>query len=169
MGNTGADFHKAFESSCSTLYILFVLCENRSSLSHSLTLCVLWLSPELEFEERNEKKELNTRNSAKILLDHEREALSVERWRGHTQMDSHIRIGWLTKTGLETQSKLKSVRSEFTRRSFFFLCASCELLSFFFALFSRWTRFFMLHRARGEWRDLNSHARWRQIDFFSCK
>lgn len=87
MGNTGADFHKAFESSCSTFIYIFVLCENRSSLS--LTLCVLWLSPELEFEERNEKKELNTRNSANFLLDQERSVVGRTMARAHTDGLAH--------------------------------------------------------------------------------
>lgn len=61
MRNTGANFHKASSSlffEFVNFLFLLVLCEHCS-------LCVLWLGPELEFEEKKNKK--RTRNSAKIL------------------------------------------------------------------------------------------------------
>lgn len=115
------------------------------SLTHSM--CFM-AQPRIRIWRKKRKKRAEHKKQRKF-YSIKREALSVERWRGHTQMDSHIRIGWLTKTGLETQSKLKSVRSEFTRRSFFFFVCQLRVVVFFFALFSLNS---ILYAASSAWR-----------------
>lgn len=89
MRNTGANFHKASSSlffEFVNFLFLLVLCEHCS-------LCVLWLGPELEFEEKKIRNERETAQKYSIKRGDDG---------GHTQMDFTFFFRYsLRRTGLD--------------------------------------------------------------------
>lgn len=163
MGNTGADFHKAFESSCST-YIYILCCVKIAPLSLTHSMCFM-AQPRIRIWRKKRKKRAEHKKQRKIFTrSREKRRRSNDGAGTHRWTRTFGSVGWRKRDSRVSRSWNQCAPNSLGDRSFF-VCASCELLSFY-SLFSRWTRFFMLHRARGEWRDLNSHARWRQIDSF---
>lgn len=148
------------------IYTFCVVWKSLLSLTHSM--CFM-AQPRIRIWRKKRKKKSWTQETAQKFYSIMREKLcrSNDGAGTHRWTRTFGSVGWRKRDSRLSRSWNQCAPNSLGDRSFF-VC-QLRVVVFFFALFSRWTRFFMLHRARGEWRDLNSHARWRQIDFFSCK
>lgn len=151
MGNTGADFHKASSllNRKKNLYIFCVVWKSLLSLTHSM--CFM-AQPRIRIWRKKRKKKSWTQETAQKFT-RSRKASSTT-MAGTHRWTRTFGFGCKKRDSARLESKLKSVRSEFSRRALCQLKPTDKTFCVFFVVF--WTRFLMLQR-------YSRVTRWKKI------